>query len=263
VRESVVYAPALVVFVGGNRSRNPPEQRAGMGNTSWFPLGPRDVYRPGQAPAREGYANQHVRGAVVAPVNQPTHERAPNAEARSRPPKDNHPIVARTAPPAPGAAAAPVQSGSPAEPTVRVRVATPAAAPIAAPGGVEPGRTEPPKNDATKVEAAKEDAGKREAVRAQVDRNAAAQVEVVRARAAQERAARAAETTRNNAARADAVKNEAAKAQAANAARAEKSRVEQARTPSRKPEAQPGNAQKPNKELTPEELLLLRGKPKQ
>jgi hypothetical protein len=273
VRERVVYAPALVGFVGGNQSRNPPERRAGMGNTSWFPLGPRDVYRPGQSPAREGYANQHVRGAVVTPVNQPPRERAPDAEARRRPPRDNHQIVARTAPPAPGAAAAPAQSGSPAEPPVRVRIVTPAAAPIAAPAGVEPKRGEATKREAArseesrvnaaKADASRADAMRAEAARAEVDRNAAAQVEVVRARAAQERAARAAETTRNNAARADAVKTEAAKAQSENAVRTEKSRVEQARPPSRKPEAQPGNAQKPDRELTPEELLLLRGKPKQ
>jgi hypothetical protein len=205
-RTRVVYAPALVVFVGGNQSRNPPERHVGMGNTSWFPLGPRDVYRPGQSPAREGYANQHVRGAVVTPVNQPPRERAPDAEARKRPPKENHPMVARTAPPAPVAVAAPAQSGNPAEPPVRVRIATPDAAPL-------PTKVPPP--------------------------------------------APRSETTRSER------RPEAARPAAAPAARAEKSRVEQARPPSRKPEAQPGNAQKPDRELTPEELLLLRGKPKQ
>jgi len=127
-RQRVVYAPALVVFVGGNQVHRPPERHSGMGNTRWFPLGPRDIYRQGQAPSREGYANQHVRGAVVAPVNQPPRERAPDTEARSRPPRDKHPVVARTAPPALATVAAPEKSAIPAEQPVRVRVVTLAAA---------------------------------------------------------------------------------------------------------------------------------------
>ena len=84
VRSRAVYAPALVVFVGGND----------LGAVAWFPLGPRDVYRPSypvsrgyfaginrsntslsgaaittvydRPPSRIVYANQQVRGAVVA-----------------------------------------------------------------------------------------------------------------------------------------------------------------------------------------------------
>jgi len=82
-----VYAPALVAFVG-----------AGAGNVGWFPLGPREVYRPPYAVGRDyfsrvnmsntsvnaaqvdnvfrshkgpnAYMNQRVPGAVVAVPSQ-------------------------------------------------------------------------------------------------------------------------------------------------------------------------------------------------
>jgi hypothetical protein len=243
-RERVVYAPALVVFVGANQSRNPPERRAGMGNTSWFPLGPRDIYRPGQAPAREGYANQHVRGAVVAPANQPRRERAPDAEARSRPPKDNHPIAARTAPStlsapavAPAAAPLPTKVPPPAPRSEasrgergpeRARPAALPAATIAAPVAAEPARSEPPKSETARSKDSRDNAAKADASRADAQRAKDAKDEVGR-----------------------------------NAARAERPRAEQAKPKGRNSDAQPGNAKRPDRELTPEEELLLRGRHKQ
>jgi hypothetical protein len=87
-----VYAPALVAFIGGSNFQ---VAIASGGAVGWFPLGPRDVYRPGYSVSRNyftnvnvsnttinntyvtnvynntnvtnvTYANQHVRGAVVS-----------------------------------------------------------------------------------------------------------------------------------------------------------------------------------------------------
>jgi hypothetical protein len=85
-----VYAPALVAFVGG------PGFQIGVGGpgVAWFPLGPRDVYRPAYSVSRNyftrvnvsntfinvnvvsshfdnphadnGYMNRHIPGAVIA-----------------------------------------------------------------------------------------------------------------------------------------------------------------------------------------------------
>ncbi len=94
VRSRAYYAPALVAFVGGDNFR----LTISSGNVSgiaWFPLGPREVYRPSYPVSRgyfervnrsntlinntvihnhynntnvahDRYANRHVRGAVVA-----------------------------------------------------------------------------------------------------------------------------------------------------------------------------------------------------
>ncbi len=62
-----VYAPALVVFVGG--------PRFGVSHAAWFPLGPREIYRPvvpreravhsqRQRDARECHEHQHYECAV-------------------------------------------------------------------------------------------------------------------------------------------------------------------------------------------------------
>ena len=132
--ERVVYAPALVVFVGGDPGRTPRHRLGGMGNTAWFPLGPREAYRPHQVMEHDGYANRHVRGAVVV-ANQIPGAHAPQAEARSRPPRDNHPVMVRNFPFAPAASAivAPAKSTSPAETPVGVRIVTPGAAEVRAP----------------------------------------------------------------------------------------------------------------------------------
>jgi hypothetical protein len=102
-----VYAPALVAFIGGDLSA-----AVGGGNVvGWFPLGPREVYRPAYAVSRDyftrvnvtntvvnvtqvtnvyerrgladvGYRNQRVPGAVVAvPTATFTHARPVAREA--------------------------------------------------------------------------------------------------------------------------------------------------------------------------------------
>jgi hypothetical protein len=55
VRSRAVYAPALVAFVGGNDFRLS-ISTDGNGGIGWFPLGPRDVYRPSY-PVSRGYFN--------------------------------------------------------------------------------------------------------------------------------------------------------------------------------------------------------------
>ena len=88
------YAPALVVFVGGNNFQLTISS-GNVGGIAWFPLGPREVYQPAYPVSRRYfeninssntvinnivinnyynnlnvtnvvYANRHVRGAVVA-----------------------------------------------------------------------------------------------------------------------------------------------------------------------------------------------------
>jgi hypothetical protein len=56
-----VYAPALVVFVGGDSFRV-----SGGGAVGWFPLGPRDVYRPSYTVSREYFANVNISNTVIA-----------------------------------------------------------------------------------------------------------------------------------------------------------------------------------------------------
>jgi hypothetical protein len=94
VRTQAYYAPALVVFVGGANFQLS-ISIGNVGGVAWFPLGPRDVYRPSYPASRVYfeninrsntvinntvinnyynntnvtnivYANQHVPGAVVA-----------------------------------------------------------------------------------------------------------------------------------------------------------------------------------------------------
>ncbi len=55
-----VYAPALVAFVGGDN------MRSGGGNAvAWFPLGPRDVYRPSYTVSREYFTTVNTSNTVV------------------------------------------------------------------------------------------------------------------------------------------------------------------------------------------------------
>jgi hypothetical protein len=94
LRSRAYYAPALVAFVGGDNFRLTVAS-ANVGGVAWFPLAPREVYRPSYAASRsyfenvnrsntvinntvinntyntahvtnEVYANRHVPGAVVA-----------------------------------------------------------------------------------------------------------------------------------------------------------------------------------------------------
>lgn len=94
VRSRAYYAPALVVFIGGDNFQISISSGS-VGGVAWFPLGPREVYRPAYRVSRDYfqnlnrsntvinttvinnyydnrnvtnvvYANRHVAGAVVA-----------------------------------------------------------------------------------------------------------------------------------------------------------------------------------------------------
>src|SRR5689334_14171909 len=57
-----VYAPALVVFVGGNDDRD--SRWDGRRNVAWFPLAPNEVYRPAYH-ASDRYVRRVDRKSVV------------------------------------------------------------------------------------------------------------------------------------------------------------------------------------------------------
>jgi hypothetical protein len=56
-----VYAPALVAFVGGGSL----QAGGGNGTVAWFPLGPREVYRPAYPVSREYFVNVNTSNTVV------------------------------------------------------------------------------------------------------------------------------------------------------------------------------------------------------
>ncbi|UUZ71990.1 hypothetical protein LP415_25630 [Polaromonas sp. P1(28)-8] len=63
-----VYAPALVVFVGGSNfsiSLN----LGGGGAVAWFPLGPRDVYRPSYPVSREYFTSVNTSNTIINTTN--------------------------------------------------------------------------------------------------------------------------------------------------------------------------------------------------
>jgi hypothetical protein len=59
-----VYAPALVVFVGGGNLRISGSS-GGNGAVGWFPLGPREVYRPSYAVSREYFTSVNTSNTVI------------------------------------------------------------------------------------------------------------------------------------------------------------------------------------------------------
>jgi hypothetical protein len=63
VRAQAVYAPALVAFVGGNSVRLA-ISGGNDGGVAWFPLGPREVYRPSY-PVSRGYFDNINRSNTV------------------------------------------------------------------------------------------------------------------------------------------------------------------------------------------------------
>ncbi|MGZ5268612.1 MAG: DUF6600 domain-containing protein, partial [Caldimonas sp.] len=68
-RERAVYAPALVAFVGGRSL----QVSVSAGSTSspaigWFPLAPREVYRPSYPVSRGYFDNINRSNAVIAPT---------------------------------------------------------------------------------------------------------------------------------------------------------------------------------------------------
>ena len=91
----VVYAPALVTFVGGAEWHSGP---APGGSIGWFPLGPREPYVPPYRANRTrmhnvdvehfAYVNRDIPGAVTFVPNEIFIRGQPTAAAAFRPPND-------------------------------------------------------------------------------------------------------------------------------------------------------------------------------
>jgi hypothetical protein len=64
VRAPAYYAPALVAFVGGDNFRLSISSGQ-VGAVGWFPLGPRDVYRPPYAASRRYFENVNRSNTVI------------------------------------------------------------------------------------------------------------------------------------------------------------------------------------------------------
>jgi hypothetical protein len=60
-----VYAPALVAFVGGSNFSVSVNLGGGGGAVGWFPLGPRDVYRPTYPASRDYFTRVNTSNTVV------------------------------------------------------------------------------------------------------------------------------------------------------------------------------------------------------
>ncbi|MDR3368637.1 MAG: hypothetical protein P4L88_05700 [Rhodoferax sp.] len=65
-REQAVYAPALVVFLGGKNFQGAVSVGDGGGAVGWFPLAPREVYQPAY-PVSRGYFDRVNRSNTVIP----------------------------------------------------------------------------------------------------------------------------------------------------------------------------------------------------
>ncbi len=64
VRSNAYYAPALVAFVGGNNFQLSISS-GNVGGVAWFPLGPRDVYRPSYVVSRGYFENVNRSNTVI------------------------------------------------------------------------------------------------------------------------------------------------------------------------------------------------------
>lgn len=64
VRSRAYYAPALVVFVGGANFQLTISS-GNVGGVAWFPLGPRDVYRPSYTVSRSYFQNVNQSNTVI------------------------------------------------------------------------------------------------------------------------------------------------------------------------------------------------------
>ena len=64
VRRSAYYAPALVVFVGGDNFRLTLSSGS-VGGVGWFPLAPREVYRPSYMASRSYFENINRSNTVI------------------------------------------------------------------------------------------------------------------------------------------------------------------------------------------------------
>ena len=67
-RQQAVYAPALVAFVGGANFRLALAE-GNIGAVAWFPLGPRDVYRPSYPVSRDYFTRVNVSNTVINNTN--------------------------------------------------------------------------------------------------------------------------------------------------------------------------------------------------
>jgi hypothetical protein len=64
VRTRAYYAPALVVFVGGDKFQLTISS-GNVGGVAWFPLGPREVYRPSYPVSRGYFENVNTTNTVI------------------------------------------------------------------------------------------------------------------------------------------------------------------------------------------------------
>jgi len=64
VRSTAYYAPALVAFVGGDNFRLT-NSSGNVGGVAWFPLAPREVYRPSYAASRSYFENVNRSNTVI------------------------------------------------------------------------------------------------------------------------------------------------------------------------------------------------------
>jgi hypothetical protein len=68
-REQAVYAPAQVVFVGGQNFQGAVIGSAIAALIGWFPLAPREVYQPSYPVSRNYFDRINRSNAVIAPAN--------------------------------------------------------------------------------------------------------------------------------------------------------------------------------------------------
>ena len=64
VASRAVYAPALVAFIGGSNFQVAASS-GNVGAVGWFPLGPRDVYRPAYNVSRDYFSNVNTSNTVI------------------------------------------------------------------------------------------------------------------------------------------------------------------------------------------------------
>src|SRR5688572_1329680 len=68
VRSRAVYAPALVAFVGGSNFQISISS-GNVGGIAWFPLGPRDVYRPSYPVSRRYFNDINTTNTTITTTN--------------------------------------------------------------------------------------------------------------------------------------------------------------------------------------------------
>ncbi|MDP9262948.1 MAG: hypothetical protein M3O85_01355, partial [Acidobacteriota bacterium] len=129
-----VYAPALVVFIGGPQFGN-----GYGGNVGWFPLGPREVYVPGYNASR-GYVDRvNISNTTVSTTTITT---VYNSQARNNINNTDIPYVNRTV--RGGVTAVPQSTFTSAQPVARAAVAVSpqqiASAPVTSRAAVAPTR---------------------------------------------------------------------------------------------------------------------------